>query len=107
MAWPWGCVWALVLISGVSSLPYGGLTAFDDYLAFASIILGTAMVLASIAIGFLRGAQLAWFDLQYNRLRRRHCPNCDYSLRGIVSDRCPECGCDIAAAAHEVKRARA
>ncbi len=32
-----------------------------------------------------------------NRLQKAECPNCEYSLRGIESDRCPECGSSISA----------
>ncbi len=63
-----------------------------------------SLIFGSTALGFL------WLELsaqrkirQRERLRKGHCPSCDYDLTANVSGRCPECGEAVHARAEETQ----
>jgi hypothetical protein len=55
-------------------------------------------------VWYLRATQVAWHRLQTKRGEAGQCPACAYSLEGVQTERCPECGVAIASAIQEARR---
>jgi len=103
--WPFRCLWGASESRGWAS---SGETTYGLYtyewnigantksgrdIPFAPIPLG--LTLDTLTFGSLWW--LALFGMgrfrRWNRLRRNHCPKCNYNLRGLMPDApCPECG---------------
>ena len=57
-----------------------------------AILLALLMVVLSVPVGIFAGFSTYRQTVESERLRQGLCPHCGYDLRGINTERCPECG---------------
>ena len=60
-----------------------------------AILLGMLMVVLSVPVGFFAGFSTYRQTIETERARQGLCPRCGYDLRGINTERCPECGARV------------
>ncbi len=68
--------------------------------AVVNLVMLTAMLFAGV-LSILLGLAIALIaaSLTRNKPDQLRCGNCGYSLVGLTSDKCPECGCEVCAGA--------
>ena len=62
-----------------------------------AILLGMLMAVLSVPVGLFAGYTTYRQTIETERTRQGLCPNCGYDLRGINTERCPECGTRVRA----------
>lgn len=73
--------------------------------AWMVVMLGAGLMASALVMGVARRFRLRAYALQLQRLNAGECPACKYPIHGLEHlRRCPECGCDTAAAAIKARR---
>jgi hypothetical protein len=57
-----------------------------------AVMLGMLLAIASVPVGILGGVSTYRQTIESERTRQGLCRRCGYDLRGINTERCPECG---------------
>ena len=57
-----------------------------------AVMLGILLAAASVPVGVFGGITTYKQTIESERTRQGLCPRCGYDLRGINTERCPECG---------------
>jgi hypothetical protein len=57
-----------------------------------AVMLGMLLAMASVPVGVFGGITTYKQTIESERTRQGLCPRCGYDLRGINTERCPECG---------------